>query len=53
MVCKIKFKKIKKLRVSTVRGQILLMYLQVKMPENGRKNIFREMQTTNKVPLIF
>ena len=29
------------------------MYLQVKMQENGRKDIFREMQTTNKVQLIF
>ena len=23
------------------------------MPENGRKNNFRDKQTTNKVPLIF
>ena len=29
------------------------MYLQVTMQENGRKDIFREMQTTNKVQLIF
>ena len=28
------------------------MYLQVKMPENGTKNIFREQQTRNKVPLV-
>ena len=25
---------------------------EVKMAENGRKNIFREMETTNKVPLM-
>ena len=29
------------------------MHFQVKMPENGRKNIFREKETTNKVPLMF
>ena len=29
------------------------MYFQVKMPENGRNNIFRDKQTTNKVPLMF
>ena len=29
------------------------MYLQVKMPENGRKNIFRNKEITNKVPLMF
>ena len=29
------------------------MYLQVKMPENGRKNVFSDKQTTNKLPLIF
>ena len=29
------------------------MYLQVKTPENGRKNVFREKQTTKKVPLTF
>ena len=23
------------------------------MPENGRKNVFREKQTTKKVPLMF
>ena len=28
------------------------MHFQVKMRENGRKNIFREKQTTNKVPLM-
>ena len=26
---------------------------QVKMTENGRKNIFTDNQTTNKVPLMF
>ena len=31
----------------------MLMDFQVKMPKNGRKNIFRDKQTTNKVPLIF
>ena len=29
------------------------MYLQVKMPQNHRKNIFKDKQTTNKVPVIF
>ena len=28
------------------------MYFQVKMPENGRKNMFRDEQTTHKVPLM-
>ena len=28
-------------------------YFQVKIPENGRKNIFRDKQPTNKVKLIF
>ena len=29
------------------------MYLQAKMPENGRRNVFRDKQTTNKVPMMF
>ena len=29
------------------------MYLHVEMSENGRKNVFRDEQTTNKVPLVF
>ena len=29
------------------------MYLQVKIPENGRKNVFRDKQTTNKVSVVF
>ena len=29
------------------------MHFEVKMPENDRKNIFRDKQTTNKVPLMF
>ena len=29
------------------------MYLQVKIPENGRKNVFRDKQTTNKVAVMF
>ena len=29
------------------------MNLQVKMPENNRKEIFRDKQTTNKVLLMF
>ena len=29
------------------------MNFEVKMPQNGRKNIFRDKQTTKKVPLIF
>ena len=29
------------------------MHFEVKMPQNGRKNIFRDKQTKNKVPLMF
>ena len=29
------------------------MYLQVKMPENGRKNVFRDKLITSKVPVMF
>ena len=29
------------------------MHFQVKMPENGRKNVSREKQTIKKVPLMF
>ena len=29
------------------------MYFQVKMPKNGRTNIFRDKQTRKKVPLTF
>ena len=29
------------------------MHFQVKVPGKGRKNIFRDKQTTNKVLLIF
>ena len=29
------------------------MNFEVKMPQNGRKNIFRDKQTTKKVPLTF
>ena len=29
------------------------MHFHVKMPENGRKNIFTDKQTRNKVPLMF
>ena len=29
------------------------MYLQVKTPENGTKNVFRDKQTTKKVPVSF
>ena len=29
------------------------MHFQVKMPENGRTNIFRDNQTTKKVPPMF
>ena len=28
------------------------MHFQVKMAENGKKNIFKEKETTNKVPLM-
>ena len=33
--------------------KVWLMHFQVKMPQNGGENIFIDMQTTNKVPLIF
>ena len=29
------------------------MYFQVEIPESGTKNIFRDKQTTKKVPLMF
>ena len=29
------------------------MHFQVKMPENGRKNIFRDNQKGRKIPLMF
>ena len=29
------------------------MHFQVKMPENGRKNIFRDKERRNKVALMF
>ena len=29
------------------------MFFQAKVPENGRKNIFRKYQTKKKVPLTF
>ena len=29
------------------------MHFQVKMPENGRDNIFKDKKTKNKVPLVF
>ena len=29
------------------------MHFQLKVPENGLKHVFRHMQTTNKVPLMF
>ena len=29
------------------------MHFQVKMPDNCRENIFRDKQTTNKLPLMF
>ena len=29
------------------------MHFQVKMPENDRKNIFRDKQTTSRLPLMF
>ena len=30
-----------------------LMYLQIKMPQNSRNNVFRSKQTPNKVRLMF
>ena len=32
-------------KMETATAQVWLMYLQVKMPENGTKNVFREMKT--------
>ena len=29
------------------------MHFEVKMVENGRKNIFKDKLTTNKVPIMF
>ena len=29
------------------------MPFQVKIPQNDMKNVFRDKQTTNKVPLVF
>ena len=29
------------------------MHFQVKLPDNGRKNLFRGNETTNKGPLMF
>ena len=29
------------------------MHFQVKMPDNGRKNTFRDKQVANKGPLMF
>ena len=29
------------------------MYLESKMPENGRNNVFTDKQNTKNVPLIF
>ena len=29
------------------------MHFQLNMPDNGRKNIFKDRQTTKKVPVIF
>ena len=40
-------------RTSTTSRQIWLMYFQFKMPENGRKHIFREKKTTNNVNITF
>ena len=39
-------------RVQTETKYVLLIHIQVKISENGRKNIFRDKQTTNKVPLM-
>ena len=29
------------------------MYLESRMPQNGKKNVLRDKQTTKKVPLMF
>ena len=35
------------------QDRLWFMHFQVENPENGRENIFRDKQTTKKVPLIF
>ena len=40
-------------RALTLTRQVWFMYFQVESPENGTKNIFRDKQTTKKVPLMF
>ena len=40
-------------RTLTTSRQIWLMHFQFKMPENGRKHIFREKKTTNNVNITF
>ena len=32
---------------------MLLTYLQIKMPQKRRNNVFKNKQTINKVPLMF
>ena len=40
-------------RALTLTRQVWFMYFQVESPENGTKNIFKDKQTTKKVPLMF
>ena len=41
------------LQSKTPSRSLCLIHFQVKMPENGRNKIYRDKQTTNKVPLMF
>ena len=40
-------------RVQNLKRQLLLIYFEVKIIENGRKNIFRGKKTRNKIPPKF
>ena len=39
--------------MSIARREVWLMHFQIKIAENGRKNIFRGKQTVNKIPPMF
>ena len=40
-------------RVKSAKRYEWPLHFEVKMPENGRKNIFSDKQTTNNIPLVF
>ena len=41
------------LKYKLLRRWLLFIDFHVKMTENGTKNMFKEKETTNKVPLMF